>query len=57
MPYVQYPFTGIRMLRELLRQGGYVIGRRQVVTLLQGMSITANYQTLVTWQQLPVHWM
>jgi putative transposase len=29
--HLQYPFAGARMLRELLRQAGYAIGRRVVL--------------------------
>ncbi|NOU11845.1 MAG: IS3 family transposase [Nitrospira sp.] len=35
------PFAGARMLRNLLRQKGHAIGRRQVATLMRRLSITA----------------
>ena len=35
--HLRYPFAGARMLRDLLRQEGHVIGRRQVVTLMRRM--------------------
>lgn len=33
--HLQYPFAGARMLRDLLRQEGHAIGRRQVTTLMR----------------------
>ena len=42
--HLQYPFAGARMLRDLLRQEGHAIGRRQVVTLMRRMGITAVYR-------------
>ena len=35
--HLHYPFAGARMLRDLLRQEGHAIGRRQVATC-QGSS-------------------
>lgn len=42
--HVQYPFAGARMLRDLLRQEGHAIGRRQVITLMRRMGLTAIYR-------------
>ena len=42
--HLQYPFAGARMLRDLLRQEGHAIGRRQVATLMRRMGITAMYR-------------
>ena len=39
--HLQYPFAGARMLRDLLRRAGHVIGRRHVATLMRRMSIEA----------------
>jgi putative transposase len=33
--HLHYPFAGARMLRDLLRQEGRAIGRRQVTTLMR----------------------
>ena len=53
--HLQYPFAGARMLRDLLRQEGYAIGRRQVVTLMRRMGITAIYRKPRTSQRHPAH--
>ena len=42
--HLQYPFAGARMLRDLLRQEGHPIGRRQVTTLMRRMGIEALYR-------------
>ena len=42
--HLQYPFAGARMLRDLLRQEGRFIGRRQVATLMRRMGIEALYR-------------
>jgi putative transposase len=42
--HLQYPFAGSRMLRDLLRQEGRAIGRRQVATLMRRMGIEALYR-------------
>ena len=42
--HLQYPFAGARMLRDLLRQEGRAIGRRQVATLMRRMGIEALYR-------------
>lgn len=41
--HLQYPFAGARMLRDLLRQEGPTVGRRQVATLMRRMGIEALY--------------
>jgi putative transposase len=46
--YLQYPFAGAGMLRDLLRQEGYVIGKRHVATLMGHMGIKAVYCKLCT---------
>ena len=53
--HLQYPFAGARMLRDWLRQEGHAIGRRQVVTLMRRMGITAIYRKPRTSQRHPAH--
>jgi putative transposase len=53
--HLQYPFAGARMLRDLLRQEGHAIGRRQVATLMRRMGITAIYRMPRTSQRHPAH--
>jgi hypothetical protein len=42
--HLAHPFAGARMLRDLLRQEGHAIGRRQVATLMRRMGLTALYR-------------
>ena len=42
--HLRHPFAGARMLRDLLRQEGQVIGRRHVATLMRRMGIEALYR-------------
>lgn len=42
--HLQHPYAGSRMLRDLLKQDGYKIGRRHVRTLMKKMGIDALYQ-------------
>jgi putative transposase len=42
--HLQYPFAGSRMLRDLLRLQGVVVGRKHVATLMRRMGIAALYQ-------------
>ena len=53
--HLQYPFAGARMLRDLLRQEGHAIGRRQVATLMRRMGITAIYRMPRTSRRHPAH--
>jgi len=53
--HLQYPFAGARMLRDLLRQEGHTIGRRQVATLMRRMRITAIYRMPRTSHRHPAH--
>jgi putative transposase len=39
--HLDYPFAGSRMLRDLLRGGGVVIGREKVRTMMRRMYIEA----------------
>jgi putative transposase len=42
--HLDYPFAGSRMLRDLLRGEGVVIGRALVATLMRRMGIEAIYR-------------
>jgi putative transposase len=53
--HLQYPFAGARMLRDLLRQEGRTIGRRQVATLMRRMGIEALYRKPHLSRRHPAH--
>jgi putative transposase len=53
--HLTYPFAGARMLRDLLRRDGHVIGRRHVVTLMRRMGLQAVYRKPHTSQRHPAH--
>jgi len=54
--HLDYPFAGARMLRDLLRQRGYVgIGRRRIRRLMRVMGIEAIYRKENTSQPHPAH--
>ncbi len=42
--HLHHPFAGARMLRDLLGQEGFIVGRRHVGTLMQKMGIEALYR-------------
>jgi putative transposase len=42
--HLEFPFAGSRMLRDLLRQEGFKIGRQHVGTLMKAMAIEAIYR-------------
>ena len=42
--HLDFPFAGSRMLRDLLKQEGYRIGRKHVATLMKRMGIAALYR-------------
>lgn len=42
--HLEYPFAGSRMLRDLLKQDGYEVGRKHVATLMKRMGIEALYR-------------
>ena len=42
--HLDYPFAGSRMLRDMLRQEGFKVGRTHVVTLMKRMGIEALYR-------------
>jgi putative transposase len=46
--HLEFPFTGSRMLRDLLRQEGVEIGRQHVATLMKKMAIVRPNQVWAT---------
>ena len=42
--HLEYPFAGSCMLRDLLRQDGYQVGRKHVATLMKRMGVEALYR-------------
>ena len=53
--HLDYPFAGARMLRDLLRREGHMIGRKRVRTLMTRMGIEAVYRKPHTSQRHPAH--
>ena len=53
--HLDYPFAGSRMLRGLLRQEGYEVGRLHVATLMKRMGIAALYRRPTTSHPTPGH--
>ena len=53
--HLAHPFAGARMLRDLLRQEGHAIGRRQVATLMRRMGIEALYRKPSLSRRHPAH--
>ncbi len=53
--HLQHPFAGSRMLRDLLRLQGVIVGRKHVATLMRRMGIEALYQHPRTTQPHPGH--
>jgi putative transposase len=53
--HLDYPFAGSRMLRDLLRSEGVVIGRERVATLMRRMGIAALYRRPNTSKPAPGH--
>ena len=51
--HLEYPLTGSRMLRGLLRQDGFDVGRKHVATLMRKMGIEALYRRPNTSRQHP----
>ncbi len=51
--HLEHPFAGSRMLRDMLRREGYVVGRRHVVTLMRRMGIEALYRKRSTSRRHP----
>ena len=53
--HLRHPFAGARMLRDLLRQEGQAIGRRQVATLMRRMGLEALYRKPHLSHRHPAH--
>jgi len=53
--HLEYPFAGSRMLRDLLRQEGFLIGRLRVASLMKRMAIDAIYRRPNTSKPTPGH--
>ena len=53
--HVEDPFAGSRMLRDLLRQEGSIVGRLHVATLMKRMGIAALYRRPATSHPTPGH--
>jgi putative transposase len=53
--HLEYPFAGSRMLRDLLRLRGVIVGRKRVATLMRRMGIAALYRHPRTTQPHPGH--
>ena len=53
--HLDYPFAGSRMLRDLLRQEGQAIGRRQVATLMRRIGLEALYRKPHLSRRHPAH--
>ena len=53
--HLDYPFAGSRMLRDLLRGEGVVIGRQHVITLMKRMGVEAIYRRPNTSKPAPGH--
>ena len=53
--HLDHPFAGARMLRDLLRQDGFAVGRKHVATLMRTMGIEALYRKADTSRRHPEH--
>jgi len=53
--HLEHPFAGARMLRDLLRQEAYAVGRKHVATLMRTMGIEALYRKANTSRRHPEH--
>ena len=53
--HLNYPFAGSRMLRDLLWQQGFEVGRRHIKTLMRKMGIEAIYRKPNTSKPAPGH--
>ena len=53
--HLELPFAGARMLRDLLRAEGFVVGRKHMTTLMRRMGITALYRKPNTSKRAPGH--
>ena len=53
--HLEYPFAGARMLRDMLRREGHLVGRRHVSTLMKRMRIGAIYRKPNTSRRHPTN--
>ena len=53
--HLAFPFAGARMLRDLLNQEGFQVGRKHVGTLMKKMGIEALYRKPKTTKRHPEH--
>jgi putative transposase len=53
--HLEHSFAGARMLRDLLRQDGYAVGRKHVATLMRVMGIEALHRKANTSRRYPEH--
>jgi len=53
--HLNHPFAGSRMLRDLLRQEGFSVGRKHVATLMRKMGIEALYRRPSTSRRHAAH--
>jgi putative transposase len=53
--HLEHPFAGARMLRDMLRAEGEVIGRKHVATLMRKMGIEALYRRANTSRRHTAH--
>ncbi len=53
--HLEHPFAGSRMLRDLLVQEGFDVGRKHVATLMRKMGIEALYRRPNTSRRHPEH--
>jgi putative transposase len=53
--HLQWPFLGSRMLRDILRLEGILVGRRHIATLMRKMGIEALYRRSNTSRRHPRH--
>jgi len=53
--HLDYPFAGSRMLRDLLRQDGFAVGRKHVATLMKTMRMVAIHKKPNTSRRHPAH--
>jgi putative transposase len=53
--HLDYPFAGSRMLRDMLKREGFLVGRKHVATLMKKMGIEAIYKKPNTSRRHPAH--
>ena len=53
--HLEYPFAGARMLRDMLHQDGFNVGRKHVGTLMRKMGVEALYRKPKTTKRYPEH--